>query len=124
MYHILYPKNDEHKIEGTNKNWDFLRLYFILPKMMKGKSKKNIKLGISYYILYPQYDGKKSKYNVLNIVKMIKQIVNINISLLSIHYLKIIRYERYVHLYMIFLDGEFFPSNFCINITIYTNNCI
>ena len=59
MYHILYPENDEHKIEGTNKNWDFLRLYFILPKMMKGKSKKNIKLGISYYILYPQYDGKK-----------------------------------------------------------------
>jgi hypothetical protein len=28
---------------------------------------------------------------------MIKQIVNINISLLSIHYLKIIRYERNVY---------------------------
>lgn len=27
-------------------------------------------------------------------------------------------------MYMIFLDGEFFPSNLCINITIYTNNCI
>ena len=27
-------------------------------------------------------------------------------------------------MYMIFLDGEFFPSNFCINITIYTNICI
>jgi hypothetical protein len=48
-------------------------------------------------IIYISFIGKKSKYNVLNIVKMIKQIVNINISLLSIHYLKIIRYERNVY---------------------------
>lgn len=32
LYHILYPKNDEHKIEGTNENWDFLKLHFHTPK--------------------------------------------------------------------------------------------
>jgi hypothetical protein len=50
LYYILYSKNDEHKIEGKIKNWDFLRLYFILPKMMKGKSKKNLKT--RNFILY------------------------------------------------------------------------